>query len=288
MPAATVALAAGAALADPPDVSPRPVPRNAMTAAQAQPDLHQVVVPVGVLVAVMADGERGVPQPEPRPSVPPEAVAVAVPVAVPQIAFPEAPRPEARPTGFLKNMLPGGANTAPAKGAVCGVRTIRGTELADIGNPARGCGIDDPVKVTEVAGVSLSTSVTIDCPTARALNSWVEKGLKPAIGRRGGGVVELTIFASYACRSRNNIPGGKLSEHGRGHAVDVGGLTLKDGTKVTVLDHWRSRKYGAPLRKAHAAACGPFGTVLGPKADKYHRNHFHLDTAQYRSGPFCQ
>ncbi|MDX2204269.1 MAG: extensin family protein [Hyphomicrobiaceae bacterium] len=34
------------------------------------------------------------------------------------------------------------------------------------------------------------------------------------------------------------------------------------------------------LRGAHKAACRIFGTVLGPEANKTHRNHFHLDMAE--------
>jgi len=38
----------------------------------------------------------------------------------------------------------------------------------------------------------------------------------------------------------------------------------------------------------HRAACGPFGTVLGPNADRFHQDHFHFDTARHRSGPYCR
>jgi hypothetical protein len=27
---------------------------------------------------------------------------------------------------------------------------------------------------------------------------------------------------------------------------------------------------------------------LGPDADRYHQDHFHLDTASHRSGPYCR
>ncbi|MGD9785134.1 MAG: extensin family protein [Hyphomicrobiaceae bacterium] len=42
------------------------------------------------------------------------------------------------------------------------------------------------------------------------------------------------------------------------------------------------------LRAAHEAACRIFGTVLGPEANNAHRNHFHLDLAERKSGAFCQ
>jgi hypothetical protein len=90
-------------------------------------------------------------------------------------------------------------------------------------------------------------------------------------------------MGDYACRGRNNQPGQRLSEHGRGRAVDVGGLTLVDGSQISVLADWPGRG----LREMHAAACGPFSTVLGPEANAFHRNHLHLDTARGR-GPYCR
>ena len=43
------------------------------------------------------------------------------------------------------------------------------------------------------------------------------------------------------------------------------------------------------LRNLHRAACGPFGTVLGPNANAAHRDHYHFDTARYRSGTaYCR
>ncbi len=95
-------------------------------------------------------------------------------------------------------------------------------------------------------------------------------------------------MASYSCRPRNGVAGNKMSEHGRGRAIDIGGFTLRDGSEITVLDDWGTRREGPLLHALHEAACGIFGTVLGPRSDRFHANHFHLDTASYRSGPYCR
>ncbi len=42
------------------------------------------------------------------------------------------------------------------------------------------------------------------------------------------------------------------------------------------------------LREAHRMACRVFGTVLGPEANDSHRDHFHVDLADRRSGNFCR
>lgn len=144
------------------------------------------------------------------------------------------------------------------------------------------------MRVTSVADVPLSTPATIDCGTARALKTWVERGVKPAVGKLGGGVASLQVAAHYSCRSRNNKPGGRISEHGKGRAIDISAIVLRNGAAVSVLKGWRDPQHGRMLRAMHSAACGPFGTVLGPDADRFHQTHLHLDTAQHRNGSYCR
>lgn len=199
-------------------------------------------------------------------------------------------RPAKRPDGLTEPKLasagairvtPGREAVVSKKGSVCGVPEIKGETLAAIPGKLKGCGIKDPVRVTSVAGVRLSTPATINCTTAKALNTWVKKGVEPVYGQ--GKVVELQIAASYACRGRNNKKGAKISEHGRGNAIDIGGLTFANGKTVSVL-----KNYDKPMRKVHKAACGIFGTTLGPGSDGYHENHLHFDVAQHRNGAYCR
>jgi hypothetical protein len=42
------------------------------------------------------------------------------------------------------------------------------------------------------------------------------------------------------------------------------------------------------LHEVHRAACTIFATVLGPDANRDHRNHFHLDMAERRSANICE
>ena len=105
---------------------------------------------------------------------------------------------------------------------------------------------------------------------------------------QGGGLKELRVAAHYACRTRNNRKGGKISEHGKGRAIDISGFELADGRTITVLKGWRARRSSKAMRRMHQGACGPFGTVLGPESDRFHQDHFHFDTARYRSGSYCR
>ena len=171
-------------------------------------------------------------------------------------------------------------------GGGSGSGDIVARKISNINGPG-GCGVRDAHRVTAVSGVRLSTPATINMKTARALDKWVTSTAKPAIGRKGGGLVGLKVVAHYACRTRNSRRGARLSEHSFGRAIDIAGIGLADGTEMTLLTDWNGR-YASQLRAMWRAACGPFGTVLGPEADRFHLDHFHFDTASYRSGSFCR
>jgi hypothetical protein len=194
-------------------------------------------------------------------------------------------RPISRPDSIVQEVLFG--RRKKRKGSVCGNLEIQGEEIGDVPGKLNGCGVSDAVRVRSISGVMLSRPATMNCTTARALNTWVEKGVKPAFRRRGP-VVELRVAAGYACRTRNSQPGGRISEHGKGRAIDISAFTMNDGEVITVAESWGKGKAGKSLRKVWESACGPFGTVLGPQADRHHRDHFHVDTASYRSGSYCR
>lgn len=166
------------------------------------------------------------------------------------------------------------------KGSVCGVAAIKGEKIAPIKAKVKGCGLADGVRVTSISGVRLSQSATIDCDTARALNTWVSQVLQPAYG---GDVVELRVAGHYVCRPRNNRSGAKISEHGRGKAIDISAFKLSNGKVLPVLGGFNKK-----MRKAHKGACGIFGTTLGPGSDGYHEDHLHFDTANHRNGSYCR
>lgn len=170
--------------------------------------------------------------------------------------------------------------------AICGNSKILGTKEDSFSRG--GCGIKNPVKVYAVSGVKLSTPAEINCETATQLNSWVSNQVKPLASSIGRKLVELNVMASYACRPRNNVAGAKLSEHGQGNAIDIGGFEFSDGSTATVLTDYRSSTFGKFLKSARSQACGTFGTVLGPGSDRHHSNHFHFDIASYGNGPYCK
>lgn len=258
--AAALVMALAGAAAAAPDSSPRPVPRPPPAAEVA----------------------RAAATPAPGPLIAAQALAARLPVS---------PRPPARPGTLAQRIEAGffgrgrGRPSYSIDGSVCGVAAIRGAAIDPIGSGA--CHVEAPVKITAVAGVELSTAAIMDCTTARTLHDWVEDAVIPTVGRTGGGLLGLKVAAHYACRTRNNQRGARVSEHGKGRAIDISAFYLEKDT-ITVLSDWGRGKYGRILEKLRDSACGPFGTVLGPGSDGHHRDHFHFDTARYRSGSYCR
>lgn len=265
---------------------------------RAWPGLAALAILLGAGMALASPPEHS-PRPAPRPgAVAPEpATEAAVRLVAAGTAVARSPRPAPRPENLKRRAIvraagvrvqPDPGITFGKKGAVCGVASIKGAKLAPIAGRVKGCGVPDPVQVTSVQGVLLSTPAIMDCTTAKALDKWVRTAVLPEVGRLGGGVASLQVAAHYACRPRNNVRGARISEHGKGHAIDISAINLKNGISLTVLKGWNDAVQGRILRAVHRAACGTFGTVLGPGSDGYHRDHIHLDTARYRSGSYCR
>lgn len=251
---------------------------------------------LALLVAYATGAAADAPDTSPRPQTRPAAGDAAV---GPAVSATDGPRAGARPgaAGALASVpsrspgpedRPAAPDRVSAPGSVCRDPDIIGTALAPIQGRLKGCAIPAPVQVRSVRGVVLSRPATIDCATARALGRWLERGVEPVFAETGGGVAGLRVAADYTCRTRNNRPGGKISEHGRGRAIDISALKLADGTEIDVLTGWEDDRYAPLLQQVHRAACGPFGTVLGPEADRYHQDHFHFDTARNRSRAYCR
>jgi hypothetical protein len=195
-------------------------------------------------------------------------------------------RPEIRPRKILK--IAQEQDRIRRKGAVCGDPDIQGQEVGRVVGTIKGCGLTDAVRVSSVSGIALSQRSVMDCGTAKALKTWIDEVAKPTLRRKGGGLKAVRVAAHYACRTRNSRSGARISEHGKGRAIDISGVQLQDGSTITVLRGWSKRDTADVMRKLHAGACGPFGTVLGPESDRFHLDHFHFDTARYRSGPYCR
>jgi hypothetical protein len=150
------------------------------------------------------------------------------------------------------------------------------------------CGMEKPLRVAAFAngGIGLTSSATLACPVVATTDKWLAEVVQPAaMNVLGAQVIEMRA-GSYSCRAMNNGTGtSRTSEHAYGNAVDVFSFRLNDGRNITVKDGWR----GSPeeqnfLREVFVGACEHFSTVLGPGADLFHYDHFHIDLARHSKG----
>lgn len=150
------------------------------------------------------------------------------------------------------------------------------------------CGMTRPLRVSAFSGgrIGLTSPATLACPIVPTTDRWLDEVVqKAAMNILGAQVIEIRA-GSYSCRAMNNGTGTRrTSEHAFGNAVDVFAFRLSDGREITVKSGWN----GAPeeqafLREAFLGACELYSTVLGPGADMFHYDHFHVDLARHSGG----
>ena len=150
-----------------------------------------------------------------------------------------------------------------------------------------GCGMLQPFRVSALAegSVGLKSRALLACPMLPALDRWLIEVVQPAARLYYGRELAGVSVGSYACRNQNNATFGTKSEHSYGNAADIMSFALEDGHIISVEKGWRGPQADQNfLREAFVGSCRYFNTVLGPGADMFHYNHFHLDLARHQSG----
>jgi hypothetical protein len=218
-----------------------------------------------LLAATLCDPAGAVPLPRPRPE-----------------RAPPAPQPQASQA------------EEPAAPSACRLRLTAefavAPSLPALDGPGE-CGVDDAVRLEAVVlrdktRVTLTPPAIVRCTFAEAIVNWVRDDVAPSVRALGAPLRSLDNYDAYDCRGRNRVVGAKLSEHGKGNALDVRSFKLVNGTVVELTDPQVSKDYRLGLRKA---TCGRFTTVLGPGSDGYHENHVHVDLAERTGGHrMCQ
>ena len=144
----------------------------------------------------------------------------------------------------------------------------------------------DRVVMPDQTFVAVTPPPQLQCNMAEALAEWVRTDVGAVATTLGAPLATVVDLDSYECRGRNNIAGAKLSEHGKGNAIDIGAIKLKNGATFTLTDPQASRPFREQMR---TLACARFTTVLGPGSDGYHEEHIHLDLAERSHGyRICQ
>jgi len=153
------------------------------------------------------------------------------------------------------------------------------------------CGGDGMVRIDAVLlpgdkRVEVRPASYLRCLMAEQLAVWVRNEAASRAAVLGAALQAVDTYDDFSCRGRNRQTNGKLSEHGKGNAIDVRGLTLADGRFISLTDVNASKDLREALRDS---ACARFTTVLGPGSDGHHEGHIHLDLLERRNGyRICQ
>ena len=144
----------------------------------------------------------------------------------------------------------------------------------------------DRIIMNDMSEVTFSPAPIIRCGMAEVVAQWVRNEVGPLAAELGSPLSAISNLASYECRGRNRVIGAKLSEHGKGNALDVDAVKLRSGATYSLIDPQVSK----PFREQMSiAACRRFTTVLGPGSDAYHSDHIHLDLRERSHGyRICQ
>lgn len=165
------------------------------------------------------------------------------------------------------------------------------SEVAYTALPAAGageCARPDRTRLDRFPLAPAPPSTT--CAAAIALELWRKDGVEPeARAIFGSGVARIEHLGAFSCRRMYGREEGAWSEHATGNAIDIAGLVLKDGTRVSVLADWNGQDPNKVLflRRIRDGACRAFSTVLSPEYNAAHRDHLHFDMAG-RWGGVCR
>ncbi len=176
----------------------------------------------------------------------------------------------------------------PAEATVTAEPTACDRQLADIAavtlmprliGPGACGGADmvelDAVLLADKTRVAIKPAPVITCGFAAALAQWLREDAGPRLAALGSKLQSVENYDSFECRVRNRVAGAKISNHGKGIAIDLRAFMLADGRRISPTDETVAKDVREALRDT---ACARFATVLGPGA-AYHNDHVHLDAA---------
>ncbi len=205
------------------------------------------------------------------------AAATPAPAAVPEPAI-VAPAPAEPPeSAEPPRIVPTAEELAACKAGMAALGIVSEAQPAFFEGE---CGAADPYRVTALSGgaVTIEPAATVDCAVASALARWIDEDIQPAAkSAYGAPLTRLSIAGSYVCRTRNHVPGARMSEHSFMNAIDIGGYTIAGRTITIADDGKRTDADKAFLDAVRKAACARFTTVLGPGTDATHEDNLHLD-----------
>lgn len=190
--------------------------------------------------------------------------------------------PDAPPNAFTWIKL----MRADRDGAYCRA-ALRRSQASFIALPddtsRHNCELRDTVQITRLSKARLAPLRT-RCAVALRLYVMEKHTLQPASWEiMGSPISEISHYGSYSCRKMRTSRGGseRYSQHATANAVDISGLLLEDGTRLSVKRDWGKGRKGALLQAVQDAGCTRFRTGLGPGYNALHADHFHFDQGRF-------
>jgi hypothetical protein len=104
------------------------------------------------------------------------------------------------------------------------------------------CGTPAPMKLISVGKspqVALSPPPIVTCDMVATLARWVERDVQPLARKHlGAPIVRIETMSSYSCRNAYGRAHGRVSEHGKANAVDIGSFISARSQAALVIAEW--------------------------------------------------
>ena len=147
---------------------------------------------------------------------------------------------------------------------------LRGLDVVTVAGPplreGTECGTPAPMRLMSVGRspqIALVPPPTVTCDMVAALARWLERDVQPlARTHLGAPIARIETMSSYSCRNAYGRAHGRVSEHGKADAVDIGSFVTARGHAALVIADWgpTARQIAAEVAaatKAQAAAGEP-------------------------------
>jgi len=124
------------------------------------------------------------------------------------------------------------------------------------------CGTPVPMRLISVGRspqIGLVPPPTVTCEMVAALARWLERDVQPLARKHlGAPIARIETMSSYSCRNAYGRINGKVSEHGKADAIDIGAFVTARGHATLIIADWgpTARQIAAEVAaaKAHTAA----------------------------------
>jgi hypothetical protein len=104
------------------------------------------------------------------------------------------------------------------------------------------CGTPAPMKLISIGRspqVALSPPPTVTCDMVAILARWLERDVQPLARKHlGAPIIRVETMSSYSCRNAYGRAHGRVSEHGKANAVDIGSFVTARGQAALVIADW--------------------------------------------------